>query len=135
MSGHKKRVWEENEIAQEVAEAAARVHTHLSAGLRESAYEAALALELRSRGFQVARQHAIAVEGDVFRVDEGFRADLIVEDKVLVELTSQQTLPGIHHRQLRNDLRLAGKRLGVLIDFGRESMQDNIRPIPDGPPE
>jgi GxxExxY protein len=135
MSGYKKRVWEESEIAQQVAEAAALVHTQLGPGLRESVYETALALELKARGFEVARQQAIAVEGDVFRVDEGFRADVVVEDKVLVELKSAEALPGVHHRQLRSDLRLAGKRIGVLIEIGRDSTPDNVRRVMDGPPD
>lgn len=125
----------ENEIAKEVADAAYRVHTKLGPGLFESVYEVTLAHELRKRGLQVVRQQPIAVEYDSIRFDEGFRADVIVEDKVILELKSVENVSRSHKKQLLTYLRLADKRLGLLIDFGGELIKDGITRIVKGLPE
>jgi len=125
----------ENEIAKEVVDAAYRVHTKLGPGLFESVYEVTLAHELRKRGLQVARQQPIAVEYDSIRFDEGFRADVIVEDKVILELKSVENVSRSHKKQLLTYLRLADKRLGLLINFGGELIKDGITQIVNGLPE
>ena len=125
----------ENEIAKEVVDAAYRVHTKLGPGLFESVYEVTLAHELRKRGLQVVRQQPIAVEYDSIRFDEGFRADVIVEDKVILELKSVENVSRSHKKQLLTYLRLADKRLGLLINFGGELIKDGITRIVNGLPE
>ena len=125
----------ENEIAKEVVDAAYRVHTKLGPGLFESVYEVTLAHELRKRGLQVVRQEPIAVEYDSIRFDEGFRADVIVEDKVILELKSVENVSRSHKKQLLTYLRLADKRLGLLINFGGEVIKDGITRIVNGLPE
>ena len=125
----------ENEIAKEVVDAAYRVHTKLGPGLFESVYEVTLAHELRKRGLQVVRQEPIAVEYDSIRFDEGFRADVIVEDKVILELKSVENVSRSHKKQLLTYLRLADKRLGLLINFGGELIKDGITRIVNGLPE
>ena len=125
----------ENEIAKEVVDAAYRVHTKLGPGLFESVYEVTLAYELRKRGLQVVRQEPIAVEYDSIRFDEGFRADVIVEDKVILELKSVENVSRSHKKQLLTYLRLADKRLGLLINFGGELIKDGITRIVNGLPE
>ena len=101
----------ENEIARQIVHAALRVHTTLGPGLLESVYQAALAYELEKRGLRVLRQQAIPVVYDSIRIDTGFYADLIVEDKVIVELKSVEIVAPVHKKQLLTHLKLADKRL------------------------
>ncbi|MBD2503755.1 GxxExxY protein [Anabaena azotica] len=116
----------ENEIAKEIVDAAYKIHTTLGPGLFESVYEAVLAYELERRGLQVARQQAIPVVYEAVHLEEGFRADLIVENKVIVELKSVETVHPVHKKQLLTYLRLANKRLGLLINFGSLLIKDGI---------
>src|SRR5271157_2008731 len=106
-----------NAIAREIADAAFRIHTTLGPGLLESVYQTVLAYELGRRGLHAVSQQAIPVVYDGMRVDTGFRADLIVEDKVIVEIKSVEVLLPVHKKQLRTYLRLADKRLGLLVNF------------------
>jgi len=107
----------ENEIAQQIVDAALRVHTTLGPGLLESVYQAALAYELEKRRLRVLRQQAIPVVYEAIRIDTGFYADLVVDDKVIVELKSVETIAPVHKRQLLTYLKLADKRLGLLVNF------------------
>jgi GxxExxY protein len=116
----------ENEIATQVVDAAYHVHKRLGPGLLESVYEAVLAYELRKRGLDVARQLAVPIEYDNMTFDEGFRADIMVEDKVILELKSVETIAKVHKKQLLTYIRLADKRLGLLINFGEELIRDGI---------
>ncbi|BCL38638.1 hypothetical protein NSMS1_50850 [Nostoc sp. MS1] len=86
----------ENEIAKEIVDAAYKIHTTLGPGLLESVYEAVLAYELEKRGLRVARQQAIPVVYETVHLEEGFRADLIVENQVIVELKSVETVHPVH---------------------------------------
>lgn len=86
----------ENEIAKEIVDAAFKIHQRLGPGLLESVYEAILAYELRKRGLQVFRQVAVPVVWDDLRFEEGFRSDLYVENKVIVELKSQEQVIPVH---------------------------------------
>lgn len=108
----------ENEIAREIVDAAFHLHCDLGPGLLESVYEVLLARELEKRGLTVERQKPIRFERDGIRFDEAFKADLLVGDLVIVELKSVEEPHPSHHKQLKTYLKLAGKRLGLLINFG-----------------
>jgi len=113
----------ENEVAKQIVDAAYRVHTSLGPGLLESAYEAVLAYELEKRGLCTVRQQAVPIVYQGTRIEMGFRADLIVEDKVIVEIKSVEAIAPVHKKQLLTHLRLADKRLGLLIKFQRRADQ------------
>jgi len=122
----------ENQIAKEVVDAAVKVHTKLGPGLLESVYEAVLARELEQRGLRVERQVSIPIEYDDLKFDEGFRADIIVEGKVILELKSVELLAKVHFKQLFTYLKLADKRLGLLLNFGANLMKEGIKRIANG---
>ncbi len=122
----------ENEIAKHVVDAAYQVHTRLGPGLLESVYEVVLAHELRKRGLKVLRQQPVPIEYDSIKFDEGFRADAIVEEKLIVELKSVEKIADVHKKQLLTYLRLADKRLGLLINFGAELIRDGISRVANG---
>jgi GxxExxY protein len=119
----------ENEIAKEIVDAAFKVHTTLGPGLLESVYEAVLAHELSKRGLHAERQKSLPVVYENIRLDEGFRVDLMVSDKVIVELKSVEEVAPVHKKQLLTYLRLADKRLGLLINFGEARIKDGITRI------
>ena len=116
----------ENAIAKEIVDASFRIHTTLGPGLLESVYDAVLAYELGRRGLRVVRQQPIPVVYEDVRIDTGFRADLIVDDKVIVEVKSVENLAPVHKKQLLTYLRLADKRLGLLINFQVALIKDGI---------
>ncbi len=111
---------------------AVALHRETGPGLLDTVYEAVLAQDLEARGLRAARQVPIPIELRGTRFDEGFRADLIVEDTVLVELKSVEKVTKAHHRQVLTYLRLTGIRLGCLLDFGEALMRDGIPRIIDG---
>jgi GxxExxY protein len=125
-------VMTENAIAKEVVDAAFRIHTTLGPGLLESVYDTVLAYELDRRGLRTVRQQPIPVVYENVRIDTGFRADLIVEDKVIVEVKSVEILAAVHRKQLLTYLRLADKRLGLLINFQVALIKDGIARIVNG---
>ena len=108
---------------------AVALHRETGPGLLETVYEAVLARDLEARGLRMARQVPIPIELRGLQFDEGFRADLIVEDTVLVELKSVEKVTKAHHRQVLTYLRLTGIRLGCLLDFGEALMRDGISRI------
>lgn len=116
----------ENEISKVVVDAAIQVHRSLGPGLFESVYEVVLAHELEKRGLNVQRQVPIAIEYDGVQFDEGFRADIIVEGKVILELKSVESLGASHRKQIQTYLRLTGLKLGFLLNFGAALMKDGI---------
>lgn len=116
----------ENEIAKEVVDAAYKIHRRLGPGLLESAYQAILKYELEKRGFQIEAEKAIPVIYDGVNLGDGFRADLIVENKVIVELKSVENIHPVHKKQLYTYLVVADKRLGLLINFGASLIKDGI---------
>ncbi len=116
----------ENEIAKVIVDVAFQIHKRLGPGLLESVYEIVLAYELKKRGMKVKRQVAVAIVYDDIKFDVGFTADLIVEGKVIVELKSVEKVVPVHKKQLLTYLRLADKRLGLLINFGSELIRDGI---------
>ncbi len=116
----------ENDIAKIIVDAAFKVHKELGPGLFESVYETVMAHEIEGRGLAVERQKAIPINYDGMQFDEGFRADLVVANKVIVELTSVETVAPVHKKQLLTYLKLADKRLGLLINFGTNLIKDGI---------
>jgi GxxExxY protein len=125
----------ENDVARQIVDAAYRVHCALGPGLLESVYEAVLGRELLRRGLNVQRQVPVPIVYEELRLDEGFRADLIVEDCAIVELKSVEKLAPVHPKQLLTYLRLTGKRLGLLISFNEALIKDGIRRVVNGLPE
>jgi GxxExxY protein len=122
----------ENAIAKEIVDAAFHIHTTLGPGLLESVYHAVLAYELAQRGLRTVSQQAIPVVYRTIRIDTGFRADLIVEDRVIVEIKSVEVLAPVPRKQLLTYLRLADKRLGLLINFNAALIKDGITRIVNG---
>jgi GxxExxY protein len=122
----------ENEIARIVVDAALKVHRAIGPGLLESVYQAALKYELECRNLAVTCQQEIPVVYESVVLDVGFRADLIVEDKVIVELKAVEELAPVHKKQLLSYLRLSHRRLGLLINFNVELIRDGIVRIVNG---
>lgn len=126
------KVWSENEIAREVVDAALQIHRELGPGLLESVYEVLLADELMRRGLRVERQVIVPINFRGRTFTEGFRADLIVEGKVCVELKSVEVFSKSDPKQLRTYLRLLGFKLGLLINFNAALLKDGIIRIVNG---
>ncbi|MEO7319741.1 MAG: GxxExxY protein [Chthoniobacteraceae bacterium] len=122
----------ENEIATAVVEAAYKLHTGLGPGIFETVYEVTLAHELRKRDYRVERQVPVPIIWDGLKFDEGFRADLIIDDCLLIALKSIQALEPVHSKQVVTYLRLTEKRLGLLINFGESRIKDGIKRIVNG---
>jgi len=122
----------ENAIAKEIVDAAFRIHTTLGPGLLESVYQTVLAYELGRRGLRTMSQQPIPAVYENVRIDTGFRADLVVEDKVIVEIKSVELLAPVHKKQLLTYLRLADKRLGLLINFQVALIKDGITRMVNG---
>jgi len=122
----------ENQIGTIIVQTAIELHKDLGPGLLESVYEVLLAHRLRQKGLRVERQVPIAIEVDGYRFEEGFRADLIVEGKVIVELKSVEQVHPAHKKQVLTYLKLTGLRLGYLLNFGAARMKDGIFRIING---
>ncbi len=125
----------ENEIARQIVDAACKIHTTLGPGLLESVYEKVLMYELEKRGLRVVRQQLVPIIYDGVVLDEGFRADLVAEDKVIIELKSIEALAPVHKKQLLTYLRLTNLRLGLLINFNVELIKTGITRVVNGLPE
>lgn len=125
----------ENEVAKQIVDVAFNIHQTYGPGLLESVYEAIMAHELRKRGLLVGRQQPIPVVHDNVRVGVGFRADLIVESKVVVEIKSIEAVAPVHKKQLLTYLRLTDKRLGLLINFNVELIKNGISRVVNQLPE
>jgi GxxExxY protein len=114
-------------LARQVVDAAARVHAALGPGLLESAYELCLQHELKRRGLRTRRQVSMPFEYEGLRVYAGFRIDLLVEEELIVELKASERVPAVVEAQMQTYLRLAEKRLGLLINFNVTRIRDGIR--------
>lgn len=125
----------ENEIAKIVLDAAFKIHTDLGPGLLESVYEAVLAYELVKSGVEAQRQVQIPIRYRELIFEEGFRADLVAAHSVVVELKSVEKLLPIHAKQVLTQLKLSGRRLGLLINFGEVHLKDGIRRLSNGLPD
>src|SRR5690349_7561958 len=122
----------ENHIGKEVVDAAVKVHRELGPGLLETVYEAVLARELQGRGLVVERQVPVPIVYGGMRFEEGFRADLLVEGKVILELKSVARLCKVHAKQLFTYQKLKGLKLGFVLNFGSNLMKDGIERIVNG---
>jgi len=122
----------ENEIGSIVVDTAVNLHKSLGPGLLESVYEVILTKQLSKKGLSVQRQVSIPIEyeGDFF--DEGFRIDIFIEGKVIIELKSIEKITGAHKKQLLTYLKLTNTKLGFIINFGTEIMKEGIIRIVNG---
>ncbi|MDD2852254.1 MAG: GxxExxY protein [Desulfuromonadaceae bacterium] len=123
---------DENQIATVIVDCCYKVHTVLGPGLLESVYESALSYELQQRGLDVVRQQLIPVVYEGVVLGEGFRADILVDDKVIIELKSVESVVPVHKKQLVTYLRLSGKKLGFLVNFGSNLIKDGITRVVNG---
>lgn len=123
---------DENPISKEIVDAAFKIHQALGPGLLESVYEVTLAYELRKRGLNVERQAPVQLKYEELVFEEGYRLDLIVDDKVIVEVKSVDEVGPIHKKQLLTYLKLKNKRLGLLINFNENLIRDGITRIVNG---
>jgi GxxExxY protein len=122
----------ENDIAQIVVDAAFHVHKETGPGLLESVYEIILVDELERRGLSVERQVALPIIYKGRVLDEGFRADIIINGKVIIELKSVELVKDVHKKQLLTYLKLSGKKLGLLINFGDSLIKHGITRVVNG---
>ena len=127
-----KEDWVENDLATLIVDSAYRVHRALGPGLLESAYESALAYELKERGLRFIRQAVVPIVYHGVVIEQGFRADLIVEDKVIVEVKSIDSVIAVHKKQLLTYLKLSDRRLGLLINFNEMLIKDGITRLVNG---
>lgn len=125
----------ENEIGRVVVDVAIAVHRELGPGLLESVYEAVLADELTARGLTVGRQVVVPICYKGKSIEGGYRADLMLNDLVVLELKSIEGLRDVHKKQLLTYLKLSGKRLGFLLNFGEAVMKKGLVRIVNGLPE
>jgi GxxExxY protein len=126
----------ENEVSGQIVDAAFQLHTNVGPGLLESAYLKLMVYELKKRGLVVLYEHPVPLVYDGVMLDEeAYRADLIVANKVIVELKSVEQLAPVHKKQVLTYLRLTGLHLGLLINFGGRLLKDNIVRIVDKLPE
>ena len=112
-----------NDIGTSIIDAAINIHRELGPGLLETVYEVILADQLRRKGFKVKRQAAIPIEYHGIRFEESFRADLIIENKVIIEIKCVEKLNNSHKKQLLTYLRLTGMHLGYLLNFSEFLMK------------
>jgi len=116
----------ENEISYKIRGAIFNVYTYLGPGLLESAYEAILTHELQNASLKVNAQVPLPLIYKSIKLDVGYRVDLIVNDKVLIEIKSVETLNKVHHKQILTYLKLSGIKLGILVNFNSDNINDNI---------
>ena len=119
----------ENEISKIILDIAFDIHINLGPGLFESVYEEILFYELTNYGLKVKRQKAIPVFWQELIMDVGFKADLIVENKVIIEIKSIEALAPIHYNQLTTYLKITNLKLGLLINFNEYLLKDGIKRI------
>ena len=122
----------ENEIAKLIVDASIQIHKELGPGLLETIYEVLLKHELESRDLKVDRQIPIPINYKGIKFQQGFKADLIVEDKVIIELKSVETISKAHKKQVLTYLKLTDKKLGFLLNFGEALMKDGITRLING---
>lgn len=118
-----------DEITGAVVDAAIQIHRELGPGLLESVYEAILARSLEKRGLQIERQRPVRFEYDGMAFEDGFRVDLFVEQRVVVELKSVERLAPVHSKQLLTYLRLMNLPVGLLINFGAAYLKDGLHRV------
>ncbi len=119
----------ENEISKIIVDCCFKVHTELGPGLLESVYEEVLSYEIIKRGLNLERQKGVPVVYDQIKMELGFRADIIVENKVIIELKSIEAVAPVHSKQLLTYLKLTGLKLGLLVNFNEALIKDGIKRI------
>ena len=119
----------ENELSKIVVDVAYKVHSRLGPGLLESVYEEILTYEFVKLGLLVERQRPIPVIWDNLKMEIGFRADLVIENKVIIEIKSVELIAPVHPKQLLTYLRITGIKLGLLINFNEVLIKDGITRI------
>jgi len=122
----------ENEISAVIVDAGIQVHRALGPGLLESAYEACLCHELRKSGLSVQSQVDLPVEYDGVVLEVGYRLDILIEGKVIVEVKAVKEIAPIHQAQLMSYLKLSGMKLGLLMNFHETRLKDGIRRLVNG---
>lgn len=122
-------MYTENEISKIVLDIAFDIHTKLGPGLFESVYEEILIYELEDYGLTVKKQQGIPVIWNELKMEVGFRADIIVENKVIIEIKSVEALAPIHYKQLTTYLKITNLKLGLLINFNEYLLKDGIKRI------
>ena len=118
-----------DDLTGAIVDAALKIHMELGLGLLESVYEVVLARALENRGFRVERQKVIRFEYDGMVFEEGFRTDLLVEGRVVVELKSVEKLAPVHSKQVLTYLRLMNLPVGLLINFGAATLKEGLHRI------
>jgi GxxExxY protein len=118
-----------NEISGKIVDCAIKVHKRIGPGLLESTYETCLIYELRKAGLKVETQVPLPIIYDDIKLEAGYRIDILVEDSIIVELKSVEALIPIHEAQLLTYLRLANKKIGLLINFNVALLKNGIRRI------
>ncbi|HZM93259.1 MAG TPA: GxxExxY protein [Vicinamibacterales bacterium] len=124
-----------NRLTSSVLDAAIRIHRALGPGLLESAYLACLEYELTEAQLRIERQRAVPLVYRGVRIDCGFRADIVVESSVLIEVKAQEAIAPIHTRQLQTYLRLGQYPVGLLLNFGAPTMRAGIKRIVNNFPD
>lgn len=122
-------MYTENEISKIILDIAFDIYSKLGPGLFESVYEEILSYELEDYGLSIKKQQGIPVIWNELRMEVGFRADIIVEDKVIVEIKSVDALAPIHYKQLTTYLKITNLKLGLLINFNEYLLKDGIKRI------
>jgi GxxExxY protein len=122
----------ENQIGQLVVDSCIAIHRELGSGLLEKVYETVLMHQLSKHGLQVKRQTPIPIQFQGLKFEEGFRADLIIENKVILELKSIEAVKDAHKKQLLTYLKLTNLKLGYLLNFGESLMKKGITRIING---
>ena len=122
----------ENELSETILGAAMKVHSGLGPGLLESVYEACLVHELKRQGLKVGRQISLPVEYDGQQIEAGFRIDILVADKVVIETKAVDRFAPIHMAQMLTYLRLGGYKLGYLLNFNVAHMREGIKRVVNG---
>ena len=122
----------ENEISKIVFECALKVHKTLGPGLLESAYEECMFYELKKSNFRVEKQKALPLIYEEVKLDVGYRIDIIIENKFIVEIKSVEALNDVHLAQLLTYLRLSDCKLGLLINFNVKLLKDGVRRVVNG---
>jgi GxxExxY protein len=120
---------EENSVTGQIVDSAMKVHTALGCGLLESVYEACLAHELVKRGLSVRKQIAMPVRYDGIELDAGYRLDLLVADRVVVEVKAVERMLPLYAAQLLTYLKLGGYKIGLLLNFNSVHLQNGIKRV------
>jgi len=121
------------ELARHAIDCGLRIHKELGPGLLESVYEALLAARIGRSGFEVERQRLLPVEFDGLKLPEGYRVDLLVGGKLIIQVKSVERLAPVHGKQLLTYIRLAKQPVGLLMNFGGETFREGLRRVVNGP--